>query len=341
MKKRYQIFVSSTYKDLVKERLIVKKAILEMGHFPAGMEEFPALDKPQMEYIKELIDESSYYILILGGHLGSIDKETNKSFTYLEFEYAKEKKIPILAIIKKRGKNDIECSEQGEKRDKYLSFVTEAEQGRLCKYYTNKDELSGIVHLGMNKQIKEYPQLGWVREEIRRKRYDRDLLLRGDIIEEFHIGREIYDYADQFKEFSILSSITQKVCLKYGRDTQGAFKLILFFPGHDEGYNLYKYVEPEWFDKEDLLKDDVCMQISFAKLGNIDEILLFFSVGNLSYNLQTSIYRISNIGIKKIATIDGQEFMYIDYNIVVPIGSQGSSKEYAYIKGKIYELSSI
>mgnify|MGYP001332390602 CR=1 FL=1 len=47
MKKRYQIFVSSTYKDLIEERLIVKKAILEMKHFPAGMEEFPALDKPQ------------------------------------------------------------------------------------------------------------------------------------------------------------------------------------------------------------------------------------------------------------------------------------------------------
>ena len=62
MKKRYQIFVSSTYKDLIEERLIVKKAILEMKHFPAGMEEFPALDKPQMEYIKEMIDESSYYI---------------------------------------------------------------------------------------------------------------------------------------------------------------------------------------------------------------------------------------------------------------------------------------
>lgn len=129
--------------------------------------------------------------------------------------------------------------------------------------------------------------------------------------------------------------------MKYGRDTQGAFKLILFFPGHDEAYNLYQHVEPEWFDEEDLLKDDVCMQISFAKLGNIDEVLLFFSVGNLSYNLQTSIYRISNIGIKKIGTIDGQEFMYIDYNIVVPIGSQGICNEYAYIKGKIYELSSI
>lgn len=54
MKKRYQIFVSSTYKDLIEERLIVKKAILEMKHFPAGMEEFPALDKPQIVFLIKL-----------------------------------------------------------------------------------------------------------------------------------------------------------------------------------------------------------------------------------------------------------------------------------------------
>lgn len=36
MKKKFQIFISSTYKDLIEERLIVKKAILEMEHIPTG-----------------------------------------------------------------------------------------------------------------------------------------------------------------------------------------------------------------------------------------------------------------------------------------------------------------
>lgn len=122
MKKRYQIFVSSTYNDLIEERLIVKKAILEMKHFPAGMEEFPALDKPQMEYIKEMIDESSYYILILGGYLGSIDKETNKSYTYMEYEYALKRNIPILAIIRK-DESRIDCKEkEKENKNIYLLF---------------------------------------------------------------------------------------------------------------------------------------------------------------------------------------------------------------------------
>lgn len=54
MKKRYQVFVSSTYNDLIEERAIVKKALLEKGLFPTAMEEFPAVDLNQMDYIKEL-----------------------------------------------------------------------------------------------------------------------------------------------------------------------------------------------------------------------------------------------------------------------------------------------
>ncbi len=40
MQKRYQIFISSTYKDLIEERQKVTQAILELYHFPIGMEMF-------------------------------------------------------------------------------------------------------------------------------------------------------------------------------------------------------------------------------------------------------------------------------------------------------------
>jgi hypothetical protein len=39
--KKYQIFVSSTYSDLVDERREVIEAIIDLGHIPAGMEGFP------------------------------------------------------------------------------------------------------------------------------------------------------------------------------------------------------------------------------------------------------------------------------------------------------------
>ena len=111
--------------------------------------------------------------------------------------------------------------------------------------------------------------------------------------------------------------------MRYGVDSQGTFKLVIGFPRHSCAYNLYNYVDKELFDNNGAFLDDVVMQVSFAKLGNIDETLLFFSYGNKGYYMKTKIFRISNIGIQQIGVISGQSFMYVDYDISVPIGSQG------------------
>jgi len=45
--RRYQVFVSSTFKDLESERQKVLQAVLEMKAFPAGMEMFPSVRIPR------------------------------------------------------------------------------------------------------------------------------------------------------------------------------------------------------------------------------------------------------------------------------------------------------
>ena len=42
MNKRYQIFISSTYEDLIEERRKVIQAVLKLYHFPIGTEMFHA-----------------------------------------------------------------------------------------------------------------------------------------------------------------------------------------------------------------------------------------------------------------------------------------------------------
>ena len=54
--KKYQIFVSSTYTDLKEERMAVLNAILDMGHIPARMENFPAIDEEQLKFIYRVIN---------------------------------------------------------------------------------------------------------------------------------------------------------------------------------------------------------------------------------------------------------------------------------------------
>jgi hypothetical protein len=75
MQKKYQIFISSTYVDLIEERQRVLRAILDMGHIPAGMELFSAADEEQFSYIKRIIDECDYYVLVVGGRYGSVDDD--------------------------------------------------------------------------------------------------------------------------------------------------------------------------------------------------------------------------------------------------------------------------
>src|SRR6266404_3133853 len=99
IRKRLQVFVSSTFADLIPERQAAVEAILTAGHIPAGMELFTSGDESQMDVIKQWIDESDVYLLILGGRYGSIEPKSGKSYTQLEYEYALSKDKPLFSCV--------------------------------------------------------------------------------------------------------------------------------------------------------------------------------------------------------------------------------------------------
>ena len=74
MDKRFQFFISSTFADLRDERQAVLKAVLELNQMPAGMELFPASDDTAWQLIRDVIDASDYYLLVIGGRYGSVDE---------------------------------------------------------------------------------------------------------------------------------------------------------------------------------------------------------------------------------------------------------------------------
>lgn len=125
-KKKYQIFISSTYTDLIEERQAAVEAIIKMGHIPAGMELFKA-GRSQWQTITKWIDESDIYILILGGRYGTINPSEGKSYTHLEYEYALSQGKPAFALvledefISKKEKENPELLELIN-REKYEEF---------------------------------------------------------------------------------------------------------------------------------------------------------------------------------------------------------------------------
>lgn len=164
MDKRYQVFVSSTYTDLMDERKNVTQTLMEMDCIPAGMELFPAADEEQWAFIKKIIDDCDYYLLIVGGRYGSLGAE-GLSYTEMEFDYAVEKGIKVVALL--HGSPDkltIEKSEISEEaRGKLQAFRDKVSKGRLVKYWITPSDLPGLVSLSLVKTMKAFPAVGWIR----------------------------------------------------------------------------------------------------------------------------------------------------------------------------------
>lgn len=162
----YKIFVSSTYKDLIDERIKVMTTIVNCGHLPIGMEQFPAAPIEAWDYIKLLIDNADYYLLLLAGKYGTIHPDTGKSYTQMEYEYAKEKGVPVIFLTY----NDVnnlpfnKCESDPEIRKKLEEFRNNASTN-LRQTWSSIDELAYKVKDSIDKTIELCPRVGWVRAD--------------------------------------------------------------------------------------------------------------------------------------------------------------------------------
>ncbi|HGP3837916.1 TPA: DUF4062 domain-containing protein [Klebsiella pneumoniae] len=166
MDKRYQVFVSSTFTDLQEERSNVIQSLMEMDCIPAGMELFPSIDEEQWEFIKKIIDDSDYYLLIIGGRYGTV-ADDGLSFTEKEFDYAVSKGLKVVVLVHENpGALPFDKSEADPLlREKLQKFIEKASTGRLRKTWSSAKDLPGLVALSLNKTIKAYPAIGWVRAD--------------------------------------------------------------------------------------------------------------------------------------------------------------------------------
>ena len=164
MKKKYQVFVSSTYSDLKEERRAVMQCLLEMNCIPVGMEQFPASGMNQMDYIRMMLDDCDYYVLILAGRYGSLDTD-GIGFTEKEYDYAISHNIPVMSfVIEDIGKltND-KCERKAALRRKLEAFRKKVCASKLVKFYSNLGSLTTAVAVSLNRCIQDYPAVGWVR----------------------------------------------------------------------------------------------------------------------------------------------------------------------------------
>lgn len=145
---------------------MVQDAILSMYQFPIGMEMFSAGDEEQWEIIKDTIDSSDYYVLIIAHRYGSKTTE-GISYTEKEYQYAKSKGIPILAFI---INNDVLVKPDYMEKDpdsieRLKLFKDDVTDGRVVQWWSSKEELSQLVTNSLYKQFNRKKRPGWIRAD--------------------------------------------------------------------------------------------------------------------------------------------------------------------------------
>lgn len=170
--KKYQIFISSTFTDLLEERQAAVEAILKKGHIPAAMELFTAGNKTQWEVIKKWIDESDIYLLILGGRYGTINNETGLSYIEMEYNYAVENGKPYFALSLSDeilDKKPIEIIKDYDlKNPKYINFKKEIISKKMCAFPKNIDQIKSEINYSLDTLIIENKEKmqGWIKGTI-------------------------------------------------------------------------------------------------------------------------------------------------------------------------------
>lgn len=293
MSKKYQVFISSTYEDLKDERNAVTESLLDMGCcFPAGMERFPASSLSQWEYIKKIIDESDYYLLIVAGRYGSLDADEKISYTEKEYNYAENKNIPILTFVHENIDN-LPAKFVDKRRAQINSFRKKVSAGRLVKYYSNADDLRSKVKDTLYSEIQVTPRAGWVRAgEIETMQGSHDIAktlenFQNDIIKKIDEAtpkwEPIFDaeiseaeiqamFDDNTPLISDLSNEAKKLLIEAAKDPNGQILISKTFDGTQISTNGNKMNETDngkciaiW---EDAIKELVNKEL--AKASNLN-----------------------------------------------------------------------
>ena len=132
------------------------------------MELFTAGDESQMEVIKQWIDESDVYLLILGGRYGSIEPKTGKSYTHLEYEYAISKGIPLFACVIKEETINARVKTEGkdilelENPQKFRVFREEV-LTRMSKFWDDSKDIKITITETLSQLARRENLVGWIR----------------------------------------------------------------------------------------------------------------------------------------------------------------------------------
>ncbi len=148
---KLRVFISSTMDDLQEERMSVADAINENSFWESiNAESFVARSESPREVCLEEVKSSHIYIGIFKdryGYIPSNDNPQGCSVVVLEYNEAKNNRLPILIFV---DKND---SKRESKLIEFLRDIADFDKGHWRKEYSTTDELVRSTLEAVNREV--------------------------------------------------------------------------------------------------------------------------------------------------------------------------------------------
>lgn len=158
---RYQIFISTSGRDMQPERMVLSQTLVGMGFFAWGLEQRTPLTTT---LARRQIDECDYVILLLGSQYGE-QSISGVSYLSLEYEYALSQAKPIIVFMHEQPESrEIHLQEtHPQLKDKFLAFRKKLllDVNHIF-YFKTPRELELAVRLNMPLMVEQHMGQGWV-----------------------------------------------------------------------------------------------------------------------------------------------------------------------------------
>ncbi|PHV69454.1 hypothetical protein CS063_15780 [Sporanaerobium hydrogeniformans] len=189
MKKLYQVFLEMLNLEGIEEQRLINKALIEKGCMPVGQGSLANLDDREMKIVQELIEDSDYYLLVIGNK-PHIETASQMAWISHTLESVKRKGLPILIyayqgeacfdFIQKEQSTSLQLQMEKVKKEIWCED--------FIQQWTSKEELYDKILSGIWNMIEEQPQVGWIRgdcigrqvllEEIKKLQLEKRLMVK-------------------------------------------------------------------------------------------------------------------------------------------------------------------
>ncbi len=143
----YQVFISSTSKDLVEHRKAVVSAIMGLDGFaPIAMDDFGARDMTAAEIDDAKVRECEVFVGLVGHCYGSSPANGAASYTEQEYELAKALGRPrLMFVATDEFALPVRLVEPATKQRRQKAFRTRVLKERVVAEFDDPAELAGLV----------------------------------------------------------------------------------------------------------------------------------------------------------------------------------------------------